>query len=184
MYMYICTCTCTCTYTMYCIMFMYALCYTCTCRSKPSIMLHAALLLHPMENTDYTCACTHTCSCVFCVIVLIHVCHKYHSPSPHIHNTDDMLEHQVSSMGHSAPTNTREPNLNDVVDFLSSSDPTHVANAASYLQHLAYSDDNMKAKIRYTDCTCYCMLGMGNIHVHVSKIMYTGKFYAMSGYII
>lgn len=61
---------------------------------------------------------------------------------------DDMLEHQVSSMGHSAPTNTREPNLNDVVDFLSSSDPTHVANAASYLQHLAYSDDNMKAKIR------------------------------------
>ena len=42
----------------------------------------------------------------------------------------------------------REPNLNDVVDFLSSEDLGLVSNAASYLQHLAYGDDSMKAKIR------------------------------------
>ena len=41
-----------------------------------------------------------------------------------------------------------EPNLNDVVDFLSSDDPSLVSNAASYLQHLAYGDDSMKSKIR------------------------------------
>ena len=41
-----------------------------------------------------------------------------------------------------------EPNLNDVVDFLSSDNPSLVSNAASYLQHLAYGDDSMKSKIR------------------------------------
>ena len=41
-----------------------------------------------------------------------------------------------------------EPNLNDVVDFLSSDDPSLVSNAASYLQHLAYGDDSMKSKFR------------------------------------
>ena len=46
-----------------------------------------------------------------------------------------------------------EPNLNDVVDFLSSDDPGLVSNAASYLQHLAYGDDNMKSKIRWAYCT-------------------------------
>ena len=54
-------------------------------------------------------------------------------------------------MGHSmasSSASTREPNLNDVIDFLSSSNPSNVANAASYLQHLAYGDDTMKAKIR------------------------------------
>jgi hypothetical protein len=35
-----------------------------------------------------------------------------------------------------------------VVDFLSSEDMGLVANAASYLQHMAYGDDTMKAKIR------------------------------------
>ena len=65
-------------------------------------------------------------------------------------SADSQLEHQVSSMGH-RPIHTHaahEPNLNDVVDFLSNTDPTLVANAASYLQHLAYNDDAMKAKIR------------------------------------
>ena len=42
----------------------------------------------------------------------------------------------------------REPNLNDVVQFLRSGDRTLVSNAASYLQHLAYGDDSMKTKIR------------------------------------
>ena len=60
---------------------------------------------------------------------------------------DEAIEHQVSGLGHTA-TNSREPNLNDVVDFLSNPDPSLVANAASYLQHLAYGDDSMKAKIR------------------------------------
>lgn len=60
---------------------------------------------------------------------------------------DEAIEHQVSGLGHTTTT-SREPNLNDVVDYLSSPDPSVVANAASYLQHLAYGDDNMKAKIR------------------------------------
>ena len=42
----------------------------------------------------------------------------------------------------------REPELNDVIEFLNSGDPNVVANAASYLQHLAYGDDNMKSRIR------------------------------------
>ena len=65
--------------------------------------------------------------------------------------SDSQLEHQVSSMGHRGGhmhSASQEPNLNDVVDFLSHTDPTLIANAASYLQHLAYNDDQMKAKIR------------------------------------
>ena len=63
---------------------------------------------------------------------------------------DDALEHQVSGMGRSLPSQTsHEPNLNSVIDFLSSPNPSNVANAASYLQHLAYGDDSMKSKIRY-----------------------------------
>ena len=45
-------------------------------------------------------------------------------------------------------SSTRELGLNDVIEFLHSGDPNVVANAASYLQHLAYSDDNMKSRIR------------------------------------
>ena len=48
----------------------------------------------------------------------------------------------------SSSTREREPELNDVIEFLHSSDPNVVANAASYLQHLAYGDDNMKSRIR------------------------------------
>lgn len=44
---------------------------------------------------------------------------------------------------------SKEPNLNDVVDYLASSDPNLVIKAASYLQHLSYGDDSMKAKIRW-----------------------------------
>eukprot|EP00731_Ephydatia_muelleri_P025434 Em0017g517a len=43
---------------------------------------------------------------------------------------------------------SKEPNLNDVVDYLASTDPNLVIRAASYLQHLSYGDDSMKAKIR------------------------------------
>ena len=45
-------------------------------------------------------------------------------------------------------SSTREPELNDVIEFLNSGDPNVVANAASYLQHLAYGNDNMKSRIR------------------------------------
>ena len=66
-------------------------------------------------------------------------------------STDDVLEqHHVSGIGHAPSTaSTREPNLNDVIDYLSSPNPSNVANAAAYLQHLAYGDDSMKAKIRW-----------------------------------
>ena len=59
----------------------------------------------------------------------------------------DSIEQRISSLGHSNQS-SHEPNLNDVVDFLGHSEPSMVANAAAYLQHLAYGDDNMKAKIR------------------------------------
>lgn len=42
----------------------------------------------------------------------------------------------------------REPNIKDVVQFLHSDDYVLVSNAASYVQHLAYGDNNMKNKIR------------------------------------
>lgn len=73
------------------------------------------------------------------------------SSAPFIFPLDDILEHQVSSMGHSQPgSGPNEPNLNDVIDYLSSPNPANVVNAASYLQHLAYGDDSMKTKIRYS----------------------------------
>ena len=111
----------------------------------------------------------------------------FHTPpaTPHHHL---LADHASPSRPHAALS--REPNLNDVVDFLSSGDAGKfrtphtlytceyytyihlyiymyvlytilyvciimctcvglVANAASYLQHLAYGDDSMKAKIRY-----------------------------------
>ena len=73
-----------------------------------------------------------------------------HSPCTHTHTdtSHDPLE-RAGSVARSDISQTREPNLNDVVDFLGSEDPGLVSNAASYLQHLAYGDDSMKAKIRY-----------------------------------
>ena len=61
----------------------------------------------------------------------------------------------VAGMRHSgsiprleASSSTREPELNDVIEFLNSGDPNVVANAASHLQNLANGDDNMKSRIR------------------------------------
>ena len=56
--------------------------------------------------------------------------------------SDGRLSRSNSNVG------VREPNLQDVVQFLRSGDKTLVSNAASYLQHLAYGDDAMKTKIR------------------------------------
>ncbi|XP_064385497.1 catenin delta-1-like isoform X2 [Halichondria panicea] len=63
---------------------------------------------------------------------------------------DDSMEQSGGGLLRSERSSGKgnEPNLNDVVDFLSSDDAGLVSNAASYLQHLAYGDDNMKSKIR------------------------------------
>ncbi|KAL5007230.1 hypothetical protein ScPMuIL_016036 [Solemya velum] len=45
----------------------------------------------------------------------------------------------------------RNPDLQEVIDFLSSTENSVKANAAAYLQHLCYMDDDMKAKTRSMD---------------------------------
>ena len=47
----------------------------------------------------------------------------------------------------SSCTREQEPELNDVIEFLHSSDPIGMDNAASYLQYLVYGGDNMKSRI-------------------------------------
>ena len=42
----------------------------------------------------------------------------------------------------------RNPDLNEVIDFLSHPTNAIKANAAAYLQHLCYMDDPVKAKVR------------------------------------
>ena len=82
-----------------------------------------------------------------CVLVKLHDSVSYISLS--LVSLDESIEQHISSLGHANHHGSQhEPNLNDVVDYLSHSDPSTVANAASYIQHLAYGDDNMKAKIR------------------------------------
>ena len=76
-------------------------------------------------------------------------------PTLFLDTTSQDLLDQVGSMVRSENSQTREPNLNDVVDFLSSEDLGLVSNAASYLQHLAYGDDSMKAKIRSVLFPCW-----------------------------
>ena len=61
--------------------------------------------------------------------------------------SQELLDHAGSAV-RSDTSQPRKPNLNDIVDFLSSEDIVLVSNAASYLQHLAYGDDSMKTKKR------------------------------------
>lgn len=42
----------------------------------------------------------------------------------------------------------RDPNLHEVIEFLSNPNNVIKANAAAYLQHLCYLDDPVKAKTR------------------------------------
>ena len=42
----------------------------------------------------------------------------------------------------------RDPDLHEVIEFLSHSNPVVKANAAAYLQHLCFMDDSMKQKAR------------------------------------
>lgn len=43
----------------------------------------------------------------------------------------------------------RAPDLQEVIEYLSSPDDSIKANAAAYLQHLSFNDDGIKAKTRY-----------------------------------
>lgn len=45
-------------------------------------------------------------------------------------------------------TYAHEPDLQDLLEYLQSDDVTLVVNAANYLQHLCYSDEQVKTKIR------------------------------------
>jgi len=45
-------------------------------------------------------------------------------------------------------TKWRNPDLREVIDYLSHEDDLIKANAAAYLQHLTYMDDNIKAETR------------------------------------
>ena len=48
----------------------------------------------------------------------------------------------------SSSTREWESEPNNVIESLHSSDPNVVVDAASYLQRLAYGDDNVKSRIR------------------------------------
>ena len=42
----------------------------------------------------------------------------------------------------------RNPDLREVIDYMSHENDAVKANAAAYLQHLTYMDDNIKAQTR------------------------------------
>ena len=45
----------------------------------------------------------------------------------------------------------QEPDIPDLIDYMQSGDETRIINAAGYLQHLCYSKENVKDKVRYPD---------------------------------
>ena len=57
-------------------------------------------------------------------------------------------------------TKWRNPDLREVIDYLSHEDDLIKANAAAYLQHLTYMDDNIKAETRSTTALCYISISM------------------------
>ncbi|XP_059170841.1 splicing regulator ARVCF-like isoform X2 [Physella acuta] len=56
--------------------------------------------------------------------------------------------HTPSIDGRGLSHSMRQPDLQEVIDFLSSPDDSTKASAAAHLQHLVYMDDAMKAKTR------------------------------------
>ena len=42
-----------------------------------------------------------------------------------------------------------EPDIPDLIDFMQSGDELKIINAARYLQHLCYSKESVKDKVRY-----------------------------------
>ena len=43
----------------------------------------------------------------------------------------------------------QEPDIPDLIDYMQSGDETKIINAAGYLQHLCYSKEAIKDKVRY-----------------------------------
>lgn len=55
----------------------------------------------------------------------------------------------------------QEPDIPDLIDYMQSGDETRIINAAGYLQHLCYSKENVKDKVRY----------LGGLFVHYTLPM-------------
>lgn len=59
-----------------------------------------------------------------------------------------------------------EPDIPDLIDFMQSGDELKIINAARYLQHLCYSKESVKDKVRYlvenTVSTIYCEFILSN----------------------
>ena len=99
------------------------------------------------------CTCVHIavcasvlCAYVMCICACVCVCHGIvlSDPTEPFERSVSVARSDISQF-----KDSKEPNLNDVVDYLASTDPNLVIRAASYLQHLSYGDDSMKAKIRF-----------------------------------
>ena len=58
------------------------------------------------------------------------------------------VEHLVMTDGTSGDVRYRDPDLHEVIEFLGHPNNIVRANAAAYLQHLCFMDDNMKSKTR------------------------------------
>ena len=43
----------------------------------------------------------------------------------------------------------QEPDIPDLIDYMQSGDETKIINAAGYLQHLCYTKETVKDKVRY-----------------------------------
>lgn len=59
----------------------------------------------------------------------------------------------------------QEPDIPDLIDYMQSGDETRIINAAGYLQHLCYSKENVKDKVRY----------LGGLFVHYYILPMLGK---------
>ncbi|KHJ46101.1 fibronectin type III domain protein [Trichuris suis] len=67
---------------------------------------------------------------------------------------------RLTTQSQSGGIHYRDPTLPEVIDYLSSPDNSIKMNAAGYLQHLAYNDDDVKQRIR----------ALGGIHKLVSLL--------------
>lgn len=77
----------------------------------------------------------------------------YEEETPYVSNSHmtpmpPMPEHLVLPNGSSGDVRYRDPDLHEVIEFLGHPNNIVRANAAAYLQHLCFMDDNMKSKTR------------------------------------
>ncbi|XP_054161601.1 catenin delta-2-like isoform X2 [Oppia nitens] len=81
----------------------------------------------------------------------------YEEESPYVSNSHPMMapmrpmagvEHLVLPADSSGDVRYRDPDLHEVIEFLNHPNNIVRANAAAYLQHLCFMDDNMKSKTR------------------------------------